>query len=254
MTDSYEDYLKKSKAYYDRRFGQVADDAYAPHQEEVLRWNHIRRAVRRMAPRQGKPAILDFGCGRGWMSGLLAEFGSVTGVDLSPDAIELAKSRHPGIEFVCVDAADDVGKVLARTFDIVVSSEVIEHVLKQEEYMRNVIALLKPGGALVLTTPNGRWKSHFYHGGRSSWAQPYELWLTAPELVGLAGGMLDNAAVRSFNAGWVLDLPSFGWPHLLGNRVIRLLARVTGLKPAYLRWLENHGYGINLLLEGRKTT
>jgi 2-polyprenyl-3-methyl-5-hydroxy-6-metoxy-1,4-benzoquinol methylase len=253
MTDNYSEYLHRSKDYYNRRFGREATAGYAPQAEERLRWGCIRKAVlQHPAAAAGKAEILDFGCGRGWMSALLAECGNVTGADLSNEAIEQARSRYPGIEFVCIDASDDLHDTLHRRFDVVVSSEVIEHVLKQEDYMQNTISVLKPGGLLVLTTPNGRWIDHFYYRGRSSWAQPYELWLTAGQLRGIARGALDGLTIRSFNAQWVFDLPSFGWPHFLGNRFLRAFLTLTGLKTAYLRLLERKGYGINLLFVGRK--
>jgi len=253
MTEDYNEYLHKSKAYYDVRFGANGTTAYVPHAEEELRWNRIRMAVEQHAASMaGKAEILDFGCGRGWMSSRLAEMGKVLGVDLSNEAIETARSRYPGIEFSCIDASDSRRVTLDRQFDVVVSSEVIEHVLKQEEYIQNIISLLKPGGLLVLTTPNGRWKEHFYHGGRNEWAQPYELWLTGRQLTAIMKDMLDVDYIHSFNANWVIDLPSFGWPHVLGNRFFRIIAGSLGLKSRYLSFLERNGFGINLLFVGKK--
>ena len=47
-----------------------------------------------------KPEILDFGCGTGWLSERLAEFGRVSGVDLAADVIAAAQSRAPHIRFL----------------------------------------------------------------------------------------------------------------------------------------------------------
>jgi cyclopropane fatty-acyl-phospholipid synthase-like methyltransferase len=253
MSETYEEYLSRSKAYYNERFGAKRGEGYQPHEEERIRWTHIEAAVAAFAEKRGTPLhILDFGCGSGWMSHLLARFGQVTGIDLSNDAVEKAKAHYPGIDFVCVDASDDLGKVLNRKFDVVVSSEVLEHVMKQDEYIANLASLLSDGGKLVMTTPNGAWKEHFYLGDRKAWMQPYEFWLTAGELQAATERWFENAEVYSFNAGWVLDLRSFGMPNLLGNRLWHLAIRVLGLKRAYLRFLERRGYGINLMFTGFK--
>ena len=51
--------------------------------------------------------VLDVGCGTGTLSGLLAAAGhDVTGVDFSPAMVDLARERHPGVEFLLGDAAD----------------------------------------------------------------------------------------------------------------------------------------------------
>ncbi len=251
MSETYEEYLSRSKAYYNERFGEKRQKGYVPHEEERLRWSHIDTAVAAFADgREGPLRILDFGCGSGWMSHLLAGYGQVTGVDLSNDAITRAKDHYPGVEFLCVDASQDLGHVLGRKFDVVVSSEVLEHVIKQDEYLVNMAALLTDGGKLVLTTPNGRWKRHFYLGDRKAWMQPYELWMTTGELQMATAGLLERTAVYSFNAGWVIDLPSFGLPHLLGSRLLHAGIRVLGMKDAYLRFLERRGFGINLMFTG----
>ncbi len=80
------------------------------------------------------------------------------GSDLSPTGIELARKTHPNINFFLADGQslyaeflDTVGPV-----DVVISTEVIEHVYDPRGFLRNCFALLKPGGTIVLTTP--------YHG------------------------------------------------------------------------------------------
>ena len=48
----------------------------------------------------GRPKLLDLGCGPGWYTEKLTRFGEVTGIDLSDEAISIARSRFPGINFV----------------------------------------------------------------------------------------------------------------------------------------------------------
>ncbi len=93
------------------------------------------------------PATLDFGCGSGWFTVILSQFGNAVGVDLAPEA---ARVFHPEICFY------DVDELPSGPFDVVVSQEVLEHVPDQSEYLSRAHQLLRPGGYLILTTPNAK--------------------------------------------------------------------------------------------------
>ena len=102
--------------------------------------------------------ILDVGCGNG---SLIASFGNrgwdLSGLDISVSAIEVAKKQFPDIRFFVGDATTDLNSVLGhQEFDVIISTEVIEHVYNPRGLVRNAFALLKPGGMLILSTP--------YHG------------------------------------------------------------------------------------------
>jgi 2-polyprenyl-3-methyl-5-hydroxy-6-metoxy-1,4-benzoquinol methylase len=100
--------------------------------------------------------VLDAACGYGYGSALIREAGSsVTGVDLSREAIAYARTRYlrPSIKFQEMDATDL--KFDRNTFDTVVSIETFEHLPpeKTECFLASVRRVLKPGGILVLSTP-----------------------------------------------------------------------------------------------------
>lgn len=102
--------------------------------------------------------ICDLGCGRGWLAGEMTKFGNVTGVDLSPQGIGLARKSWPTVRF----EVGDVTKWRSPDeFDLIVSSEVMEHVLDKRGFVETVRALLRPGGLAVLTTPNKRVQHRF---------------------------------------------------------------------------------------------
>ena len=124
--------------------------------------------------------ICDFGCGTGLITKELLQFGPTTGIDLSKKAIELAGSRWPGIDFVCGDLLEYDPE---RLFDIVVSTEVIEHIPDQEEFVRAISRVLEPGGWVILTCPNKRAKRAAEKLGHVN--QPIELWLTRRRLKSL---------------------------------------------------------------------
>ncbi|HXM30493.1 MAG TPA: class I SAM-dependent methyltransferase [Chthoniobacterales bacterium] len=124
------------------------------------------------------PKILDFGCGTGWLTERLAEFGDPTGVDLADRVIEAAQSRAPHIKFI----AGDIFRIplQSASYDIVVSQEVIAHIPHQAGYLDRVSEVLKSRGYLIITTPNK------FVMDRSDWpAQPpehIEHWLTMANL------------------------------------------------------------------------
>ena len=122
---------------------------------EVLEAEH-RQRYEFFAARCRGLRVLDIACGVGYGSQLLAEQGaaSVTGVDISPEAIECARSQfaHPAVEFICGDARDLAG--FGRQFDAAVSFETIEHLPDPEALLREVHGVLAPGGFFVCSTPN----------------------------------------------------------------------------------------------------
>ena len=112
-------------------------------------------AIRRLLP-PGRLRILDAGCGNGFIAAALAREGhDVVGVDASEDGIRIAKAAHPGVEFHVRSVYDDLSDV-ASGMDVVVSSEVIEHLYSPQRFLVNVGLTLRSGGSIVLTTP--------YHG------------------------------------------------------------------------------------------
>lgn len=99
--------------------------------------------------------LLDLGCGKGYLAESLNRYGKVTAVDYAEKTIELNKRRAPSIEFFCADVADPDLPEHLDTYDVVVSSEVIEHlpVEGRAVFVKNLERLLRSDGLLVITTP-----------------------------------------------------------------------------------------------------
>lgn len=108
-------------------------------------------AEARNLPRGAK--VLDVGCGEGALLWGLRQLGlEAHGCDLAAPAVELA--RHlVGKENVHVGTIAEV-PYRPGTFDCIVALEVIEHLPNPRPLLDCVTALLKPGGTLLLTTPN----------------------------------------------------------------------------------------------------
>ncbi len=137
-----------------------------PGQVETDLWNeHLARyafAARLAADRAPGPPlrILDAGCGSGYGSSLLAAScpqASVTGLDVSGEAIEYAQSHYaaPNLAFHMGDCLS-LDPALGR-FDLAICFEVIEHLERGEDFLRAVREALTPGGWLVISTPNRRY-------------------------------------------------------------------------------------------------
>lgn len=102
--------------------------------------------------------VLDVGCGNGYTCGEFLQRGCyAVGVDLSEKGIALARSAHPGGRFEVVSAEADILHELGeQPFDLVVSTEVIEHLYAPRRWAHACFNALRPGGTLICTTP--------YHG------------------------------------------------------------------------------------------
>jgi SAM-dependent methyltransferase len=126
----------------------------------------------------GQPLrILDVGCGTGLNAEHLAAMGhTVVGIDVSPVAIERFKQK--GFEgFVCNMEQEAAVPLPSGSFDHVFASEVIEHIADTAPFLAELHRLARPGGMLVLSTPNsafwpyrilgllGRTPSEYQHPG-----------------------------------------------------------------------------------------
>jgi 2-polyprenyl-3-methyl-5-hydroxy-6-metoxy-1,4-benzoquinol methylase len=103
--------------------------------------------------------VMDAGCGNGSFIALFQDRSwQLHGSDLSPTGIEVARKTFPNINFFLADGQSLYADFLATVgqVDVVLSTEVIEHVYDPRGFLRNCYELLKPGGTIILTTP--------YHG------------------------------------------------------------------------------------------
>jgi SAM-dependent methyltransferase len=123
-------------------------------------------------------SVLDYGCGSGGGTSILA--GSVTGVDIADEPLTYAASHYPNVDFRKVDSRlpfeDD-------TFDVICSSQVIEHV-GPDQYLAEAARVLRPSGVLLVVTPP---REHRLFPFQRPW-NPYHLTeYSADQLVGVVG-------------------------------------------------------------------
>ncbi|MFH0964139.1 MAG: methyltransferase domain-containing protein [Planctomycetota bacterium] len=106
---------------------------------------------------RGKSA-LDVGCGLGFLSERLKARGAlVTACDLGPSLVAHT-AAYVGCPAVVADALRLTETSPPNSFDVVVSSECIEHTPDPDGAIREMAAVLKPGGLLAVSTPNVLWR------------------------------------------------------------------------------------------------
>jgi 2-polyprenyl-6-hydroxyphenyl methylase/3-demethylubiquinone-9 3-methyltransferase len=150
-------------------FGSLAAEWWDPkgssamlHRLNPVRLGFVRSAIdaqwssdsAALQPLAGKRA-LDVGCGAGLLCEPLARLGAaVTGVDAADENIAVATAHAAGAGLAIDYRGGDVSELGLSGFDLVTSLEVLEHVADPAVFIAALRAALKPGGLLILSTPN----------------------------------------------------------------------------------------------------
>jgi 2-polyprenyl-6-hydroxyphenyl methylase / 3-demethylubiquinone-9 3-methyltransferase len=124
---------------------------------------HFGRDDRNLKPFEGL-SLLDIGCGGGLLSEPMARLGfAVTGADASQRNIGTARAHaaQSGLAELIDYRASTAETLLAeaKSFDVVLNMEVVEHVADVRTYLRSCAGLVKPGGLTFVATLNKTLKS-----------------------------------------------------------------------------------------------
>ena len=129
----------------ERTVPDVAEENYWFRRHEVV--------YRELAPRCAGAVVLDAGCGEGYGAGLLAGVARrVIALDYDATAAAHAAGHYPRLDMARTNLV--ALPVRGAAVDVVVSLQVIEHLWEQERFLRECRRVLRPGGALLLSTPN----------------------------------------------------------------------------------------------------
>lgn len=138
-----------------KRYGRRGEDSCSTHYLAPP----IRKILDRLQPRR----VIDIGAGNGSLSARLIQPGRVlVGVEYDREGYELARARWPGIPFYNFGVQDDPAELLLdqAPFDVVVSTEFVEHLYAPHLLPLYASAVLRDGGYLIVSTPfHGFWKN-----------------------------------------------------------------------------------------------
>jgi ubiquinone biosynthesis O-methyltransferase len=222
-------------------------DGISATRNELFRSNPVldyEQHVRSMAvldglePKAGD-RVLDIGCGNARdIMPILRAGARVVGIDLSAGMIqqarlELAAAGYPDVELEIGDATRL--RFAAESFDKILCSEVIEHIPNTDDAISEMYRVLKPGGRLIVSTPNRRswygfdryviWSRML----RRKWNHPFDNWTTMPELSALLerhGFQMASGRTICYVPGFLL---TYFLPRVLQAAAVQCIRRGEGL-------------------------
>lgn len=124
----------------------------------------------------------DVGCGTGSFLNLvrekfLDERFQLAGSDFSQEAVLIARKNNPDLMLNVVDLRDELRSELINSSDIVICSEVLEHVDRDEEAIMNMYKMVRKGGYLLISVPYlmKSWTQHDDFSGHVRRYEPKEM-------------------------------------------------------------------------------
>ena len=118
------------------------------------------RAIHYIAPDRPFEDILEVGGGEGGLTALLYPRSQVTNIDLNPQYAQASCNQQERVRFVCGDATalpfDN------NSFDAVTMFDLLEHVPDDRKAISEALRVLRPGGFLLISTPNENWQFPYY--------------------------------------------------------------------------------------------
>src|SRR5689334_13671604 len=104
-----------------------------------------------------RPRVMEVGCGKGETLAHLKRLGAsyVVGIELVPEIAE-ATSHRPEIDQVISGNVETLELQFAESFDLIIASHVLEHLVDPWSTLRRLRALLAPEGQLIGAIPNVR--------------------------------------------------------------------------------------------------
>jgi len=122
----------------------------------LARLNTIVSIVQEMFPEPKGIRVGDFACAQGNIALTLAEKGyKVLAIDINPLFIEYARKKYERGDIEWTVGNIDNLDIPFESLDMIIAGELIEHCAYPEMIVQKMLRLLRAGGLLLLTTPNG---------------------------------------------------------------------------------------------------
>ncbi len=168
-------------AEYDR----FAEDRDRWREKNAAYYRNLERLIRFIVPEGA--SVLEIGSATGDLLAALKP-AQGTGIDISPNLVEVARRKHPGLEFVVADAETlDAPELAGRTFDYIVLSDVVGRLNDLWSAFRALRRLCHPRTRVVITYYNFVWEPLLRLGERIGRKMPIpqENWLGMKDLSNL---------------------------------------------------------------------
>ncbi|MFH1190116.1 MAG: class I SAM-dependent methyltransferase [Candidatus Omnitrophota bacterium] len=138
-------------AKYHEDWGVVGKDEEVHRRMRRVTFQRLFKSLSRFTAPQGR--LLDVGCATGICMEVGEEFGwDVYGVDISDEAAEVARARF-GSRVEALDLMD-TKQTVADYYDVIIMTDVLEHLNNVGPAMEKINRMLKPGGIVAIVTVN----------------------------------------------------------------------------------------------------
>jgi SAM-dependent methyltransferase len=118
------------------------------------------RAIHRVAPDKNLLEILEVGGGKSGLTALLYPEARVANLDLSYEYSRAPCNKKERVSFICGDAIHLPFK--NQSFDAVTLFDVLEHMSNHKKAVLEVMRVLRPGGFILVSSPNENWRFPYY--------------------------------------------------------------------------------------------
>jgi len=195
--------------------------------------DHVGEIVRSSLPKGS--LVLDLAAGSGAMCQRLKDLGMVpTGTDLVPENFRL----HSEVDFFTANLNDELPAHLLGMFDCVTSTELIEHIENPRHLIRQCWRLVRPGGMVVISTPNTQSSialAQYIRTGDFRWFTPVEYRRDGhinPILLPVLKNALEETGFVETRIDSILRLrfPGFTWWKM---RLLAWVLRLVSARPLY---------------------
>jgi SAM-dependent methyltransferase len=192
----------------------IAEENYWFRRHEVV--------YRRLAGRSSGRDVLEAGCGEGYGADLIADVArTVVGVDYDELTVAHVRARYPRVDVRHGNLA--ALPLLDGSVDVVVNFQVIEHLWDQPQFVAECLRVLRPGGLLLMSTPN----RITFSPGRDTPVNPFHTReLNASELDDLlvGGGFTVESVLGVFHGPRLVALDAKHGGSIIDAQVQRALA------------------------------
>ncbi|MBV6624302.1 MAG: class I SAM-dependent methyltransferase [Rivularia sp. (in: Bacteria)] len=117
-------------------------------------------AIHRVTPDFAYKKVLEVGGGQSGLSAMLFPQAQITNIDLNSDYANSVLNQQHRVKFICGDATNLPFE--DSCFDAVTMFDLLEHIPDDKTAISEALRVLRPGGILLISTPNENWKFPYY--------------------------------------------------------------------------------------------